>query len=62
MNSFGFSLLYELLVNKKCIARFHARCNYFDLSTRKSFQLNSDTLNKLKIDLIEIPYDPLFTK
>jgi hypothetical protein len=62
VNSLGFSLVYDLLVDNTRIAKFHARCNYFSLLTRKSFQLSPDILNGLKIQLTEVPHDPLSTK
>lgn len=59
INSLGFSLVYDLMVDNTLIAKFHARCNYFSLLTRRSFQLSPDVLSGLKIYLTEVSHDPL---
>ena len=59
INVAGFSLMYDLRLKDTRSAKFYARCNYFDLSTRKSYQIAPDLLISLKLDVITSLHDPL---
>ena len=54
-----FSLVYDLKVKDTRVAKFHARCNYFNLSTRKSFQIDSEVLANMQLEIINLLHDPL---
>lgn len=59
INLAGFSLMYDLKKRNTRAAKFYARCNFFDLSTRKSYQINPEILASLNLEVMTYLHDPL---
>ena len=55
---YGFSLIHNLNIGKKVMAKFYSQCIFFDLSERKSFTLKTSNSKDLNIELMSEISDP----